>query len=143
MKEDIIFSGLLIGALLSFASVLFAYRVDNSPLLNYLIGFSASLIIIVIFAFFVGTYSHKKQNGKPSKKRKMFILPIKSYISALFIHCAFIGCWQNENKKYTYNDFSNLFKKAFDSYCVYIEQIVDNNKNCELLNKLLEINIFN
>ena len=134
-KKILYLGGLLIGVLLSIISILFAYRVDNDPLLNYLIGFSASLIITVIFAFLLELIAIKEQNDKLSKKRKMFLLSIKSYISALFMHCAFMECWQNENKKYTYNDFANLFKKAFDSYCVYIEQIVDDNRNCELLNK--------
>lgn len=134
-KKTLYLGGLLIGVLLSIISILFAYRVDNDPLLNYLIGFSASLIITVIFAFLLELIAIKEQNDKLSKKRKMFLLPIKSYISALFMHCAFMECWQNENKKYTYNDFANLFKKAFDSYCVYVEQIVDDNRNCELLNK--------
>lgn len=50
-KKILYLGGLLIGALLSCASILFAYRVDNNSLLNYLIGFSAALIITVIFAF--------------------------------------------------------------------------------------------
>lgn len=89
-KKILYLGGLLIGVLLSIISILFAYRVDNDPLLNYLIGFSASLIITVIFAFLLELIAIKEQNDKLSKKRKMFLLPIKSYISALFMHCAFV-----------------------------------------------------
>lgn len=37
-KKTLYLGGLLIGVLLSIISFLFAYRVDNDPLLNYLIG---------------------------------------------------------------------------------------------------------
>lgn len=97
-KKILYLGGLLIGVLLNIISILFAYRVDNDPLLNYLIGFSASLIITVIFAFLLELIAIKEQNDKLSKKRKMFLLPIKSYISALFMHCAFMECWQNEKR---------------------------------------------
>lgn len=133
-KKILYLGGLLIGVLLSIISTLFAYQVDNDPLLNYLIGFSASLIITVIFAFLLELIAIKEENDKRNKKRKMFLLPIKNYISALFMRCTFSEWLQNE-QNYTYNDFSNLLEKAFNSYCFYVDQIVDDNRNCELLNK--------
>lgn len=125
----------LIGIFLSGISILLAYYVRNDPLINYFIGFSSSLIITVIFAYFLEIITLQERNYNLIKKRRMYLLPIENHIRSLFNSCAICEYSRTGKAKYSFNDFTNLLKNSFESYCTYIDKIVFDNRNCDLLNK--------
>lgn len=128
---------LIVGIILSIGSIhLEEYKYSNSPRVDYFIGISASLIITVLFAFIIEWIAIDEQNNIILKKRKFYILPMKNYISDLFIYSILFVERENHEKKYVFDDFSRILKQAFELYFSSKNQLSKNTiRYSALINK--------
>lgn len=126
--------GLAVGIVSSAVSVGLSYRFENNPIVNYFIGFSASLIITILFAWLLEMISLNESNKQLIKRRNVFLLPISEYISSMFIRCQVDFNEKASKDTDFYNCFETSLKQDFSLYCIYIDKLVDNNRDCDLIN---------
>ena len=128
------FISLIIGVLFSFLFIILGFYFDDS-LINYFLGFSASSIITVIFAYLIDLINQQEKIDIEKAKRSIYIQPISMKIVELFHRVMLLSIGAEERDiEYTFDDFEKCFQKVFSDYCRYLSLLIGENK------PLLEVN---
>lgn len=120
---------MLIGVALSVLFIALG-TIYNNSVINYFLGFSASLIITVIFAYLIDFIGQKEIRDLEKTKRTLYLQPISMKIIELFHRIMFFNITSKEfeDREYTIDDFETCYKRVFLDYCKYLEKLIGENR---------------
>ena len=124
-----------IGVILSVIFIILGYKYNNS-IINYFLGFSASMIVTVLFAYLIDYIGQKELHDIEKTKRVIYIQPISMKIIELYHRIMFLNLNEGriEDKEYKFDDFEEFYKLTFADYCRYLDSLLNGNR------PLMEVN---
>ena len=111
--------------LLSVVMIILNYYTSN-PVINYFIGFSASLIITDVFAYVLDCISTSELLQIKKIQRQIYIEPVKNNMHNLLFSTFMLrdNYYPNLEKNYSLDDFANSLIDLFRKYKEYISVLV-------------------
>lgn len=118
-----------IGIVLSVIFVVLGYKYNNS-ITNYFLGFSASMVVTVLFAYLIDYIGQKELRDIEKTKRVIYIQPIIMKIMELYQRVMFLNLNEGriEDKEYIFDDFEEFYKLTFADYCRYLDCLLNGNR---------------
>lgn len=124
-RKNVIYAILLgLGISLSILIIVLAYFFNN-PIINYFLGFSASIIVSVLFSLILDVMSARDIKKKIYEEKKNYLLEIKSKLSELMFKLTKIGTAFNKG----FEKIDELLNAFFDDYCKEINNLYYNTVN--------------
>ena len=124
-----------IGIILSVIFIILGYKFNDS-IINYFLGFSASMIVTVLFAYLIDYVGQKELRDIEKAKRVIYIQPISMKIIELYHRIMLFNLNEGriEDKEYKFDDFEYFYKLTFTDYCRYLDSLLNGNR------PLMEVN---
>lgn len=111
--------------LLSVVMIILNFYTSN-PVINYFIGFSASLVITDVFAYVLDCIGNSELQQIKKQKRQIYMEPVKNYMCNLLFSTFMLrdNYYPDLEKEYSLDDFANSLIDVFRKYKEYISVLV-------------------
>lgn len=126
---------LVLSLILSISVIILNFHINN-PVVNYFIGFSASLLITDVFAYVLDFIGNSESYELKKQKRQIYIEPIKNYMINLLFSTFMLrdNYYPNSNCEYTLESFADSLIAVFKKYEELILILVTGTRPLDVIN---------